>query len=142
MYIGQMGTNPWLKTSWLNRAGFQQISKNMSNTLPKEHTQQQTKSVNTDRFQLSSSYPRFPNQMKILETPEATQVNATLVAADLRPASEKAYTEEDALMNQYMKQYRLSFVKEGGFLCARPLQAGEADDRGAGQPGESGCVPC
>lgn len=67
MYIGQMGTNPWLKTSWLNRAGFQQISKNMSNTLPKEHTQQQTKSVNTDRFQLSSSYPRFPNQMKILE---------------------------------------------------------------------------
>ena len=120
MYIGQMGTNPWLKTSWLSRAGFQQISKNMSNTLPKEHTQQQTKSVNTDRFQLSSSYPRFPNQMKILETPEATQVNATLVAADLRPASEKAYTEEDALMNQYMKQYRLSFVKEGDSYVLDP----------------------
>ena len=120
MYIGQMGTNPWLKTSWLNRAGFEQISKNMSNTLPKEHTQQQTKSVSTDRFQLSSSYPRFPNQMKILETPEATQVNATLVAADLRPASEKAYTEEDALMNQYMKQYRLSFVKEGDSYVLDP----------------------
>lgn len=120
MYIGQMGTNPWLKTSWLNSAGFQQISKNMKGTLQKEYTQQQTKTANTDRLELSSSYLRFPNRLKVLETPEATQVNATLVAADLRPASEKAYTEEDALMNQYMKQYRLSFVKEGDSYVLDP----------------------
>ena len=52
--------------------------------------------------------------MKILETPEAAQVNAILTQTEeLRPASEKEYTEEDALMNQYMKQYRLNFIKEG-----------------------------
>lgn len=114
MYIGQMGTNPWFKTSWLNSAGFQQVAKNMSNMIPKEQPVQQTKPVKTDRLELSSSYLRFPNRMKILEVPEATPVNATLTQTDeLLPASEKAYTEEDALMNQYMKQYRLSFVKEG-----------------------------
>lgn len=114
MYIGQIGINPWLKTSWLNSAGFNQVSKNISNIIPKEQTYQQTKSVNTDRLELSSDYLRFPNRMKILETPEAAQVNAILTQTEeLRPASEKEYTEEDALMNQYMKQYRLNFIKEG-----------------------------
>ena len=65
-------------------------------------------------MELSSDYLRFPNRMKILETPEAAQVNAILTQTEeLRPASEKEYTEEDALMNQYMKQYRLNFIKEG-----------------------------
>lgn len=114
MYIGQIGINPWLKTSWLNSAGFNQVSKNISNIIPKEQTYQQTKSVNTDHLELSSDYLRFPNRMKILETPEAAQVNAILTQTEeLRPASEKEYTEEDALMNQYMKQYRLNFIKEG-----------------------------
>ena len=114
MYIGQMGTNPWFKTSWLNSAGFQQVAKNMSSMVPKEQSIQQVKPANTDRLELSSSYLRFPNRMKILETPDATVVNATLTQTEeLRPASEKPYTEEDALMNQYMKQYRLSFVKQG-----------------------------
>lgn len=114
MYIGQMGINLWFKTSWLNSAGFQQVAKNMSNMISKEQPVQQTKPANTDRLELSSSYLRFPNRMKILEVPEATPVNAILTQTEeLRPASEKAYTEEDALMNQYMKQYRLSFVKEG-----------------------------
>ena len=114
MYIGQIGINPWLKTSWLNSVGFNQVSKNISNIIPKEQTYQQTKSVNTDRLELSSDYLCFPNRMKILETPEAAQVNAILTQTEeLRPASEKEYTEEDALMNQYMKQYRLNFIKEG-----------------------------
>lgn len=114
MYIGQIGINPWLKTSWLNSAGFNQVSKNISNIIPKEQTYQQTKSVNTDHLELSSDYLCFPNRMKILETPEAAQVNAILTQTEeLRPASEKEYTEEDALMNQYMKQYRLNFIKEG-----------------------------
>ena len=38
MYIGQIGINPWLKTSWLNSAGFNQVSKNISNIIPKEQT--------------------------------------------------------------------------------------------------------
>lgn len=90
------------------------MSKNISNIIPKEQTYQQTKSVNTDHLELSSDYLCFPNRMKILETPEAAQVNAILTQTEeLRPASEKEYTEEDALMNQYMKQYRLNFIKEG-----------------------------
>lgn len=120
MYIGQMSTSPWLKTSWLDRAGFQQISKSSSSLLSNKPVQMQAKAANTDRLELSSSHLRFPNRLKVLETPEATQVNATLVAADLRPASEKEYTEEDALMNQYMKQYRLSFVQDGDSYVLDP----------------------
>lgn len=120
MYIGQMGTSPWLKTAWLDRAGFQQISKTSSSLLSNKPAQLQAKAANTDRLELSRSCLRFPNRLKVLETPEATQVNATLVAADLRPASEKEYTEEDALLNQYMKQYRLSFVQDGDSYVLDP----------------------
>lgn len=112
MYIGQMGTNPWLKTSWLSKMGCQQSSPAISAV----HSQAQTRTnaANRDRVELSGAYSYLPNRLQVLETPEATPVNAKLdLAADLRPASEKAYTEEDALMNQYMKQYRLDFVKIG-----------------------------
>lgn len=112
MYIGQIGTNAWLKSSWLDRAGFHQIAEKISSNLPQQQTRQ-PKAPDVDRFELSRPYLRFPNRLQVLETPEATPVNATLTAADLRPASEKDYTEEDALMNQYMKQYRLNFIKDG-----------------------------
>ena len=113
MYIGQIGTNPWSKTAWSNQIGFHQSSQILSAV--RSQTQVRTNTTNRDRVELSGSYPYLPNRMQVLETPEATPVNAKLdLAADLRPASEKEpYTEEDALMNQYMKQYRLDFVKIG-----------------------------
>ena len=112
MYIGRMGANPWLNGTWLNSAGFKQGGVDTSSIL--SNIQTQTKTANRDRVEFSGSYLYLPNRLQVLETPEATPINAKLdLAADLRPASEKAYTEEDALMNQYMKQYRLDFVKIG-----------------------------
>ena len=66
-------------------------------------------------MELGGADPYLPNRLQVLETPEAAPVNAKLdLAADLRPASEKEPdTEEEALMNQYMKQYRLDFSRLG-----------------------------
>ena len=112
MYLGQIGTNPWYKTSWLNKIGFPQSSPAISAV--RTQAQTRTNAANRDRVELSGAYPYLPNRLQVLETPEATPINAKLdLAADLCPASEKDYTEEDALMNQYMKQYRLDFVKIG-----------------------------
>ena len=115
MYIGQIGTTPWLKASWLKSAGFSQISTKVSAAVQREQAQQQSEAVNRDRLELSASYLCFPNRLKVLETPEAVQAESNLdLSADLRPASEKEqYTEDDALMKQYMKQYRLDFIKDG-----------------------------
>lgn len=112
MYIGQFGTNPWLKSTGLNNIIMKQNNSSVSASLSQARTQ--SKVANRDRVELSGSYPYLPNRLQVLETPEATPINAKLdLAADLRPASEKEYTEEDALMNQYMKQYRLNFIKDG-----------------------------
>lgn len=112
MYIGQFGTNPWLKSTWLNNIGMKQNSSVVSSALSQVQTQ--PKAANRDRVELSGSYSYLPNRLQVQETPEATQVESNLnQAAVLRPASEKEYTEEDALMNQYMKQYRLDFIKVG-----------------------------
>lgn len=115
MYIGQMGTNPWLKSNLLNRTSLQNNGVEMSNALIQAKTRTQNNTANVDRVEISDAYFRFSNRLQILETPEATPVESNLnLAADLRPASEKEqYTEEDALMNQYMKQYRLDFIKDG-----------------------------
>ena len=118
MYIGQVGTNSWLKSSWLNSAGFKNNGMEMANTLLQaktQKTQTQPKTRNMDRVEISDAYMRFSNRLQILEVPEATQVEPDLnLTKELLPASEKnQYTEEDALMNQYMKQYRLNFIKEG-----------------------------
>lgn len=118
MYIGQIGTNSWLKSSWLNSAGFKSNGIEMANTLLQaktQKTQTQPKTRNMDSVEISDAYMRFSNRLQILETPEANQVEANLnLTTELLPDSEKnQYTEEDALMNQYMKQYRLNFIKDG-----------------------------
>ena len=119
MYIGQFRANQWLKSTWINNIGMKQNNSIVSATL--SQTQMQPKAENRDRVELSGAYPCLPNRLQVLETPEATPINAKLdLAADLRPASEKEYTEEDALMNQYMKQYRLSFVKAGDSYVLDP----------------------
>lgn len=114
MYIGQFGSNPWLKSSWLNNISMKQNNSAVSAALSQAQARTQPKAANRDRVELSGAYPYLPNRLQVLEVPEATPVESNLdLAADLRPASEKAYTEEDALMNQYMKQYRLNFIKDG-----------------------------
>lgn len=115
MYIGQMGNNIWLKSNWMNRTSSQNNGMEMSNALLMAKTKTQNNTANVDRVEISNAYFRFSNRLQILETPEATPVESNLnLAADLRPASEKEqYTEEDALRNQYMKQYRLDFIKDG-----------------------------
>ncbi len=121
MYVGRIGANPWLKSTWLNNIRMKQNNSAVSAALSQAQTRTQSKSANQDRVELSGAYPYLPNRLQVLETPEATPINAKLdLAADLRPASEKAYTEEDALMNQYMKQYRLDFVKIGDSFALDP----------------------
>lgn len=99
----------------MNRTSSQNNGMEMSNALLMAKTKTQNNTANVDRVEISNAYFRFSNRLQILETPEATPVESNLnLAADLRPASEKEqYTEEDALRNQYMKQYRLDFIKDG-----------------------------
>lgn len=114
MYIGQMGANLWLKSSWLNNIGIHKRGMAQPGGLPQMKAQPRSSAAHMDRVEFSDACLRFPNRLQVLETPEATPVNARLDTTDLRPVSEKeTYTEEDALMNQYMKQYRLDFVKVG-----------------------------
>ena len=113
MYIGQISANPWLNSTWLNHIGRKQGATDLSAARSQGQAWTQPNSANRDRLELSGFC--LPNRLQILETPEATPINARLdPAAELRPASEEEqYTEEDALMNQYMKQYRLDFIQIG-----------------------------
>ena len=113
MYIGQISANPWLNSTWLNHIGRKQGDTDLSAARSQGQAWTQPNSANRDRLELSCFC--LPNRLQILETPEATPINARLdPAAELRPASEEEqYTEEDALMNQYMKQYRLDFIQIG-----------------------------
>lgn len=113
MYIGQIGQNPWRNSTWLSNVSGKRNSAALSSVL--SQAQARSSATNRDRVEISSSGLRLPNRLQVLETPEATQIDAKLdLSADLRPASEKEqYTEEDALMNQYRKQYRLNFIKDG-----------------------------
>ena len=113
MYIGQISANPWLNSTWLNHIGRKQGDTDLSAARSQGQAWTQPNSANRDRLELSGFC--LPNRLQILETPEATPINARLdPAAELRPASEEEqYTEEDALMNQYMKQYRLDFIQIG-----------------------------
>lgn len=115
MYIGQFGSNSWMKNSWFQNIAFKNSNIEMPNTFLQAKTEAQSRTANMDRIEISDAYLRFPNRLQILEVPEATKAESNLnMSAELLPPSEKEqYTEEDALMNQYMKQYRLNFVKEG-----------------------------
>ena len=115
MYIGQIGQNPWRNSTWLSNVSGKRNSAALSSVFSQAQARTQSGSANRDRVEISHSGLRLPNRLQVLETPEATQIDAKLdLSADLRPASEKEqYTEEDALMNQYRKQYRLNFIKDG-----------------------------
>ena len=115
MYIGDIGKNSWLKNTWFQNATQKNNGIDLSNTLLQTKARTQSNTTNIDRVEISNTYQRFSNRLQILETPEATQAESNLnQAAELLPASEKEeYTEEDALLKQYMKQYRLDFVKDG-----------------------------
>ena len=115
MYIGDIEKNSWLKNTWFQNATQKNNGIDLSNTLLQTKARTQSNTTNIDCVEISNTYQRFSNRLQILETPEATQAESNLnQAAELRPASEKEeYTEEDALLKQYMKQYRLDFVKDG-----------------------------
>ena len=113
MYIGQISANPWLNSTWLENIGCKPGGTDLSAARLQGQVWAQSNSANRDRVELSGTC--LPNRLQVLEAPEATPINARLdPASELRPASEREhYTEEDALMNQYMKQYRLDFIQIG-----------------------------
>ena len=57
----------------------------------------------------SGIYQPSSGQMRVLETPAYTEAapDSRLQAELLPPSEQASYTEEDALINQYMKQYRV-----------------------------------
>ena len=57
----------------------------------------------------SGIYKPSSSQMRVLNTPACTKVapDSRLQAELLPPSEQASYTEEDALINQYMKQYRV-----------------------------------
>lgn len=122
MYIGQYGVNPWLKNTWFQGASPGQQKASGAAALSQMGTQVQRTGINRDRVEFSGPAPALTNRLQILETPAATKAESNLdLSAELLPPSEQeAYTEDDALMNQYMKQYRLDFIKDGDTFVLDP----------------------
>ena len=63
----------------------------------------------------SGIYKPSSGQMRVLDAPACTKVapDSRLQAELLPPSEQPTYTEEDALLNQYMKQYRIDGYIDG-----------------------------
>ena len=63
----------------------------------------------------SGIYKPGSGQMRVLDAPACTKVapDSRLQAELLPPSEQPTYTEEDALLNQYMKQYRIDGYIDG-----------------------------
>lgn len=71
----------------------------------------------------SGIYQPGSNQMQAIETPAYTKVapDSRLQAELLPPSEQASYTEEDALINQYMKQFRVDAYIYGDGSKTFPL---------------------
>jgi hypothetical protein len=107
MYIGRLGTNSFFQ----NITAAQRRS-----VLPQTFSSVQSQSPQRDRVEIGNSTQRNndagiyrPSQMQTLNVPHAEWVSADAdLSQELLPPSERGeYTEKDALLNQYSKQYRL-----------------------------------
>lgn len=105
----------------------------MVNSINRVHSRQPLNVVrkNVDTVKLSGKEDTLEKDAGIYTRPQVQMkqlfpdgFNYTVSEPDLRlqecirPSSEKAYTEEDALMNQYMKQYRINGHVENGTFAA------------------------
>ena len=78
MYIGQIGRNPWRNSTWLSNVSGKRNSAALSSVFSQAQARTQSGSANRDRVEISRSGLRLPNRLQVLETPEATQIDAKL----------------------------------------------------------------
>ena len=107
MFVGQIQSN-----IYMGNMGISAVRA----SLP--YAPQQTTPTRYDRVEMgthvqtnphSGIYKPSSSQMRVLNTPACTKVapDSRLQAELLPPSEQASYTEEDALINQYMKQYRV-----------------------------------
>ena len=121
MFIGKFGAQHNNSISLLVQSVNRSYSKQSVNT-------QKTAERNIDRVEISRSNNISekdigiyrPNRLKVLSIDETAVTKAEenhKLQAEILPPSEKSYTEQDALMNQYMKQYRIEgHMEDGNFV--------------------------
>lgn len=117
MYIGKMGSN-----SYLNRIGLNHSGRNQNSTLLKwnqSFTRRDSVMISSGIAQNkceSGIYRPNGNSMRVIEPVEYTYVvpDERLRTYEIIPPSERtSYTEKDALLDQYMKQFRINGRIEG-----------------------------
>ena len=117
MYIGKMGSN-----SYLNRIGLNHSGRNQNSTFLKwnqSFTRRDSVMISSGIAQNkceSGIYRPNGNSMRVIEPVEYTYVvpDERLRTYEIIPPSERtSYTEKDALLDQYMKQFRINGRIEG-----------------------------
>ena len=117
MYIGKIGSN-----SYLNRIGLNHSGRNQNSTLLKwnqSFTRRDSVMISSGIAQNkceSGIYRPNGNSMRVIEPVEYTYVvpDERLRTYEIIPPSERtSYTEKDALLDQYMKQFRINGRIEG-----------------------------
>ena len=113
MFVGQIQAAPYM--------GSRGISAARANS---PFASMQTTPTRYDRVEIgarsqvtahSGIYKPSSGQMRVLDAPACTKVapDSRLQAELLPPSEQPTYTEEDALLNQYMKQYRIDGYIDG-----------------------------
>lgn len=131
MYIGTITT--WsefyrvtsaMKKNTPEKTGLAAIA----DSLTKKQADKDTVTVGSSSVSIDDAgiYKPHANQMRVLECnitfadPSNPSPLDQMEITKIRPASEKSYIEQDALMNQYMKQYRIEYESgEDGSLQIR-----------------------
>lgn len=124
MFIGKFGTQHNHSISLLVQSVNRSYSKQTENNMQKNAPIQK----NVDTVEISASKNNSekdigiyrPNRLKVLFVDETavTQIEKDdRLQAEILPPSEKSYTEQDAVMNQYMKQFRIEgHIEDGNFV--------------------------
>ncbi len=113
MFVGQIQAAPYM--------GSRGISAARANS---PFASMQTTPTRYDRVEIgarsqvtahSGIYKPSSGQMRVLDAPACTKVapDSRLQAELLPPSEQPTYTQEDALLNQYMKQYRIDGYIDG-----------------------------
>ena len=117
MYIGKIGSN-----SYLNRIGLNHSGRNQNSTFliwNQSFTRRDSVMISSGIAQNkceSGIYRPNGNSMRVIEPVEYTYVvpDERLRTYEIIPPSERtSYTEKDALLDQYMKQFRINGRIEG-----------------------------
>lgn len=121
MFVGKIGAqNPMIHMNRGAQMPFASCAAGPSAQAARARIDQFTRSAFTSEQSTQMTYKPMGNRLQVLHVPEAEQVppDARLTNAILAPSEKPPMTEKDALMNQYMKQFRIDIRVEGDKLVA------------------------